>query len=252
MPGHAGTDVQKTVAAVMAVCVYLQIGTLNACDRSPKNQRDIATVISLRRNAMQQVLIVEDDAIFSSVLARSLRRHDFAVESANSLTEARHKLRQLLPDAVLLDLNLGKENGLDLVPVIQDVNKEARIVVLTSYANPKAAVWAIQRGVSEYLSKPINVEEIVSAIRDVNVTWDAAVTPFLTPNQARDLHILQFFEKNNRNVSLTARELGMHRRTLQRILERLRPAAASQKGMGFGRAKRLVKMWTTLVEQQTS
>ncbi|MFT5509963.1 MAG: two-component system response regulator RegA [Hyphomicrobiaceae bacterium] len=202
---------------------------------------------------MQQVLIVEDDTVFSNVLARSLNRHGFAVESADSLTEARHKLRQLLPDAVLLDLNLGKENGLDLIPLIQDVNKAARIVVLTSYANPRAAVWAVQRGVSDYLSKPINVEEIVSAIRGATVTWDAATTTFLSPDQVRDLHILQFFEKNNRNVSLTARELGMHRRTLQRILQRLRPATASQKAMRFGRAKSLVKMWTrSLVRQQSS
>lgn len=202
---------------------------------------------------MQQILIVEDDTVFSNVLARSLNRYGFAVETADSLSEARHKLRRWIPDAVLLDLNLGKENGLDLVPLIQGVNKAARIVVLTSYANPKAAAWAINRGVSDYLSKPVNAEEIVSAIRGVTVAWNAANTTFLSPDQVRDLHILQFFEKNNRNVSLTARELGMHRRTLQRILERLRPATESQKAMRFGRAKSLVKMWTrSLVGQQSS
>jgi DNA-binding response OmpR family regulator len=53
---------------------------------------------------MQHVLIVEDDTVFSNVLARSLTRHGFAVERAGGLTEARRKLLLLLPDAVLLDL----------------------------------------------------------------------------------------------------------------------------------------------------
>ena len=193
---------------------------------------------------MQRVLIVEDDTIFAGILAKSLRRRGFHVEKSHDLHGATASIRENQPDAVLLDVCVNGENGLNLIPVIQSMSGQTRIVVLSSFGDPRTAVWAIRSGAAEYLPKPADIEEIIFALNDGGRSMPKS---FISPEAARDAHIIQFFAMNNCNVSQTARNLGMHRRTLQRILDRLNSVAPSNSSSRFSRARSLVKLWSRLL-----
>lgn len=193
---------------------------------------------------MKRVLIVEDDTIFAGILAKSLRRRGFHVEKSHDLDGAKTSIRENQPDAVLLDVCVNGENGLNLIPFIQSMGGQTRIVVLSSFGDPRTAVWAIRSGAAEYLPKPADIEEIIFALNDNDVSIPKS---FISPEAARDAHIIQFFAMNNCNVSRTARNLGMHRRTLQRILDRLNSVAPSNSSSRFSRARSLVKLWSRLL-----
>jgi len=98
----------------------------------------------------------------------------------------------------------------------------------------------------------LTIEEIDNALKRPGspaMPVRADITP---PDRARDAHIVEFFEKNDRNVSKTVRALAMHRRSLQRFLEKSK-IVVSADGEGptdiaFGRAKRLVRLWSLMIQ----
>jgi ActR/RegA family two-component response regulator len=110
-----------------------------------------------------------------------------------------------------------------LIPQLLEIDPETRIVVLTGYANISTAVEAIKLGAIYYLSKPVSTDEIIAAFHKQEGNPKTPVgTETLKLGMAEREHIVTALERNRRNVSATARELGMHRRTLQRKLDKLR------------------------------
>ena len=174
---------------------------------------------------VQSIMLVDDDASFRRNMGVSLERRGFAVEIAESLSEARRIAPMFRPDAAILETRLSDGNGLELAPMLLSIRPDMRIVYLTSYAAVATAVAAIKAGAIDYLSKPADAESIESAIRQ---TGAAPVDPPESPMSAdrvRWEHIQRIFEQCDRNVSETARRLRMHRRTLQRILSKHAPRA---------------------------
>ncbi len=187
---------------------------------------------------MSKIMIVEDDEIFAGILAKNLNKRGYEAKVTKDLHAAKRGITEFEPDTVLLDVNVKGDNGLDLIPIVKAHNASARIVVLSSFGAPRTAAWAIRNGASEYLSKPADINEIIHAIKGKESAIESVPSTFMSPDEVRDAHILQFFEQNDRNVSQTARALGMHRRTLQRILDRLRSFARSSESTKFGWLRR--------------
>jgi two-component system response regulator RegA len=105
------------------------------------------------------------------------------------------------------------------------VDAQTRIVVLTGYANIVTAVEAIKLGAVHYLAKPVSTEEIIAAFHKADGDPKTpVVAETLKLDEAEREHIVTVFERNKRNISATARELGLHRRTLQRKIDKLRPS----------------------------
>ena len=95
--------------------------------------------------------------------------------------------------------------------------------MLTGYGNIPTAVAAVKEGACDYLAKPANADDIESALL---APYDTNPEPPVNPMSADRVkweHILRVYELCNRNVSETARRLKMHRRTLQRILQKRSP-----------------------------
>lgn len=127
------------------------------------------------------------------------------------------------PAFAILDLRLGDGSGLDIVPVIRECRPDARIVILTGYGNIATAVAAVKAGAVDYLAKPADADAIEAALL---AQGDALPPPPANPMSAdrvRWEHIQRVYEQCDRNVSETARQLNMHRRTLQRILNKRAP-----------------------------
>lgn len=169
-----------------------------------------------------ELLLVDDDAVFTRVLGRALNARGFTVHSAASSGEAIVQLSVdggLRPDFAILDLNLGGSSGLRLIGAVRQANPECRIVVLTGYASISTAVDAIKLGADQYLAKPVEVDAIVRSLTGVQAPDDDdAGESTLSVSRLEWEHIQRVLAENGGNISATARALKMHRRTLQRKL----------------------------------
>ena len=175
------------------------------------------------------LLLVEDDAVFARVISRALQQRHYQVSHAGNNADARALLRVAVFDAAILDLNLGDETSLCLIEPLKQRHPQIRILVLTGYASIATAVEAIKLGADNYLTKPADTEEILSALSASQHPGAAlSIDPAkLEPMSVRRLeweHIQKVLQENNGNISATARQLKMHRRTLQRKLQK-RPVA---------------------------
>lgn len=169
-----------------------------------------------------KLLLVEDDPVFSRVIARALGERGYAVSQAESLDEARALIAQQVYRYAILDLNLGGHSSLELIPLLTEQNAEIRILILTGYASIATAVEAIKLGATNYLAKPADTDEILSSLLEKpgkSATLEATQEP-MSVRRLEWEHIQKVLNENDGNISETARQLKMHRRTLQRKLQK--------------------------------
>jgi two-component system response regulator RegA len=166
------------------------------------------------------VLVVDDDQRFAATLAQALERRGWTPVVAHTVGAALSSARASAPDAAIVDLRLGTEDGMTLLQPLRETAPRARIVVLTGYASIATAVKAIKLGADDYLAKPVTASTVVDALlRGASTATDDG--PPMTPMSPRRLeweHIQRVLTENDGNISATARTLNMHRRTLQRKL----------------------------------
>ena len=165
------------------------------------------------------LLLVDDDATFCRVLGLALGRRGFGVVTARDHATALRLATADPPEYVVLDLNLAGDSGLLLIPELLALEPATRILVLTGYASIATAVTAIKLGAVNYLPKPANADQIAAAL---TATADDPAAPLnlrpLSVNRLEWEHIQRVLRDNDGNISATARQLNMHRRTLQRKL----------------------------------
>ena len=170
-----------------------------------------------------KTLIVEDDPVFSDVLAAALRRRGFDVTVALTCEEATTIIAASPPALAVVDLRIGSGSGLTLIPLLTRGPHPARTVVLTGYGSIATAVEAVKLGASQYLTKPADIETIVAALTSPD-TQPTKSTPLsarpLSVKRVEWEHIQRVLTENDGNISATARSLGIHRRTLQRKLQK--------------------------------
>ncbi|HEY4292879.1 response regulator transcription factor [Luteibacter sp.] len=172
------------------------------------------------------LLIVDDDATFARVLGRALTSRGFEVITSDNADDARTLARRHQPRYCVLDLKLGDENGLRLIPELQALVPDMRVLLLTGYASIATAVEAIKRGAHDYLAKPVDADSVLRALLDGDsgpADPDDLVDAPDAPLPLRRLeweHIQRVLTECEGNISETARRLGMHRRTLQRKLSK--------------------------------
>jgi two-component system response regulator RegA len=166
------------------------------------------------------LLLVDDDATFCRVLSAALTKRGFCVSTAHSVEQAVPMAQNNPPEFAVVDLKMGGAPGLTLVKVLHELDPNTRIIVLTGYASISTAVEAIKLGATQYLSKPANADEIVTAF-DHTASGEAPIE--LQRPQIEHLeweHIQRVLHEQDNNISATARALNMHRRTLQRKLNK--------------------------------
>jgi two-component system response regulator RegA len=164
------------------------------------------------------LLIVENDTALLAQLRRAMEARGFTVSTVSTEAEAMQVAREFEPRYALVDLRLEAGDGLNVVRALQLMHPTCRAVIFTGYGNIPTAVSAVKAGAIDYLPKPADPDEIADALRAP--VGGAARPPEHppSPNAVRRQHILNVFTECDRNVSVTARRLGMHRRTLQRLL----------------------------------
>jgi two-component system response regulator RegA len=166
-----------------------------------------------------RLLLVDDDPVFLQVLGKAMGKRGYDVITATGIADAVALARDAMPGLAVVDLKLDGESGLDLIPLLIEINPQMNIVVLTGYSSIATAVTAIKRGASEYLSKPVTAGDVEKALSGQWQRDDSLED--LTPMSVERLeweYIQKVLKENDGNISATARSLGMYRRTLQRKL----------------------------------
>ena len=170
------------------------------------------------------VLVIDDDTVFCQLLQRGLERHDYVVKTAHDETSALQTAETFKADFIFLDLRLGDASGLQLIRPLLDIRGDSKIIVLTGYASLTTAVQAIKQGAINYLAKPVDVATILKTIADPeSAEIPADIEEEASPTSLKRLeweHIQRVLHENDGNISATARQLNMHRRTLQRKLQK--------------------------------
>lgn len=172
-------------------------------------------------NETKDFLILDDDLTFSSLLERALTRRHFSCVSANSGDDARQLIERYRFQRAIIDLKLGSESGLHFIRELKTRQPHIAIVMLTGYSSISTAVEAVKLGATNYLCKPADANEILAAFDtpDEAGTKEIDYTP-LSVDRLEWEHIQRILQEYNGNISATARALGMHRRTLQRKLQK--------------------------------
>jgi len=191
-----------------------------------------------------RLLLIEDDESFAAVLARRLERHEYQVEIAHSTQAGLQLAAKITPDYVLLDMKVGDDNGIHILPQLRQLLPNSRIILLTGYASIATAVESIKSGADDYLSKPIDGASLLAALNGRSngggnsradsgskgqlkggATKHDTLETSMSPARMEWEHIQQVLKMNQGNISETARQLGMHRRTLQRKLAQKAPVS---------------------------
>ncbi|MFL9880303.1 response regulator transcription factor [Herbaspirillum rhizosphaerae] len=175
-------------------------------------------------------LILDDNDVFASTLARSLSRRGFSATVAHSGEEAMKAAADTDFAYATIDLQLQQDSGLQWIAPLRQQLPHARLLVLTGYASIATTVQAIKAGADNYLAKPANLDSILSALEHSANNTDSEgadsvdVAVPLSVERLEWEHIQRVLAEHQGNISSTARALNMHRRTLQRKLAK-RPVA---------------------------
>lgn len=172
-------------------------------------------------NAQKLIYVIDDDATFLSILTRRLSRQPGFQVCGFASVEAALSEDHTTVFAILLDMQLAQGNGLDGIVPLSARFAPTHLIVLTGYASIATTVEAMRRGATDYLPKPVGLNDIMQRLNNGPVAEHAATdfTP-LTPAQIEREHLERVLKAHNGNISATADALKMHRRTLQRKLQR--------------------------------
>ncbi len=167
------------------------------------------------------LLLVDDDETFCSVLKPALEKRNFQVTVANDVNQGIALAEQTDPEYAVIDLRIGYNSGLELVKKLISLDDNTQIVMLTGYSSIATAVEAIKLGAIHYLTKPANTDEIVNAL--YKNEGDSSVKISNNPISIKRLeweHLQNVLMQHDGNISAAARALNMHRRSLQRKLDK--------------------------------
>ncbi|MCC6752272.1 MAG: response regulator transcription factor [Deltaproteobacteria bacterium] len=172
------------------------------------------------------MLVVDDDPLFRDRLARALRGRGLEVRTAADLDEGVRLAREESPELAVVDLRMPGGSGLELVKELKAIDPTTKVVVLTGYGSIATAVDAVRLGAINYLQKPADADDVLAAFaRGESPPLEPPAVSYQVPSLERVEweHIQRVLADCAGNISEGARRLGLHRRTLQRKLQKYPP-----------------------------
>jgi two-component system response regulator RegA len=164
--------------------------------------------------------LVDDDDAFRTRLARALDERGFQVTAFASMEATLAELPES-PEYAVLDLRMGGASGLELLKALKERDPSTKVVMLTGYGSIPTAVEATRLGATEYLTKPTDADAVVQALTGTTASVAADDTPSLARAEWEYIH--RVLADCDQNISEAARRLGLHRRSLQRKLQKHPP-----------------------------
>jgi two-component system response regulator RegA len=172
----------------------------------------------------KRLLIAEDDCSFRETLIVEFAERDYEVTAIASVAEF-GQLDDQTFDRAVIDLKLDMDSGLELLELLLQASPDVRSVILTGYGSIATAVKAMQLGATNYLTKPVGIDELEAAFmgREEESETEAYNAPSLARHEWE--YIEYVLDRCGGNISKAAKELGIHRQSLQRKLRKYPPRA---------------------------
>ena len=168
------------------------------------------------------LLIVDDDDAFRGALGAAMARRGFAVSTAGSGEEALRLARETVFEYALVDMRMGNIGGIPTVEELHAIDEGTRIVVLTGFGTIANAVDAMRAGAVDYLTKPADASACERTLTGERRGSDPD-DPLPSIERVEWEYLQRVMNECAGNLSMAARRLGMHRRSLQRKLGRNPP-----------------------------
>lgn len=141
----------------------------------------------------RSILIVEDESVLARAVQKRLNRSGFNSDIAGDLHNARSKFREMSPDLILLDMRLPDGSGLDFLADIRENDESScAVLVMSAYGEVEDAVSAMKLGASDYLKKPVDLDELMVNIEKVLGNFDREQK--LTYSTKREQHAVEGVE----------------------------------------------------------
>ncbi|NRB37317.1 MAG: response regulator [Pseudomonadales bacterium] len=167
------------------------------------------------------ILLLEDDEDYALVFMRLVKKRSHAITWAQDLSEFKPLLENgQCYDLILMDLKLESETSLQAIGHARKFQQQAKIVIVTGYASIATTVEAIKQGADDYLPKPVSLDEIFSLYYNGRKNGENINEKPLSAKRLEWEHIQRVLKDCDGNISRTAEQLNMHRRTLQRKLQK--------------------------------
>jgi two-component system response regulator RegA len=177
-------------------------------------------------DSKQLILVVDDDERLRERLARALEARGYSVRTASDYDEALRVARECLPELAVVDLRMPGPSGLELIRALKELDPETRIVVLTGYGSIATTIDAMRLGAVYYLQKPADADDVLGAFARGEAPPDGSIDQDLDPPSLERVkweHVSRVLADCGGNVSEAARKLKLHRRSLQRMLQKFPP-----------------------------
>jgi two-component system response regulator RegA len=178
------------------------------------------------KDPIPSLLIVDDDEVLRLRLGRAFSARGFDTYLASGPAEALALARSESPEMAVVDLKMPGGSGLELVRDLIAIDPSTRIVVLTGHGSIATAIEAVRLGATYYLPKPADADDILAAFeRGAAPPLSGPRPEHPVPSLARAEyeHIQRVLHECAGNVSEAARRLGIHRRSLQRKIQKAPP-----------------------------
>ena len=140
-----------------------------------------------------KILVVDDEAPVRDIIRKGLSQMGgFSVEAAQSGPEAIEKIEKDVFDLVLTDLKMPEMDGLQLLKTIKGTRPEVMVILMTAYGTIETAVEAMRIGANDYITKPIDLNELL-----IHISKAQKESLLLTENQLLRMEVKKKFEFSN-------------------------------------------------------
>lgn len=114
---------------------------------------------------MSDILLVEDDIIFSSLLTKKLQKAQYTVETAHTVAQAIEKTLEHEFQIILLDLCLQKESGSRILAALRRRGESMPVIIISALSDIESKVYNLNAGADDYLEKPFRMPELLARIQ---------------------------------------------------------------------------------------
>lgn len=118
-----------------------------------------------------KVLFVDDDVALGNIVTMALADLGYEIHYQSSLTAIKSVVRELMPDIIVLDVEIGRKNGIDMTPELKMIAPEVPVLFVSSHVDSSEVVRALNAGGVAYLKKPFEIEELVAYISRHTVSF---------------------------------------------------------------------------------
>lgn len=164
-----------------------------------------------------EVLLLDPDIPILQPLVEGLRTKGWLVHTTNNVNEGIAIIENDPPPYGIFSLRFKEGTVLDLLETLKRKRQDARVIILTMYGDIPTAVAAMKLGATDFLLKPVFVEDVAATLLSDSRSDETEV---VDPETVRMEYIRQLYRLSGDNVSGTARLLGNHRRSMQRQIRR--------------------------------